>query len=198
MSVQESTGFLPWSAERLRLLMQYWEFGWSAARIARELGNTTRNAVLGKVNRMNLPPRAMAWTTPEEKKLKRDEYRARTRDHINAKAREQHARRRGRFALVMEKERRPPKLSQKLAGAIEPAPASCCGFAEITRQRCRWVVGEPNGWETIFCGAVVVEEQSYCAHHYVRTRTGPPKYTGKRTFTKRKSWPMRGLNGRYI
>lgn len=45
-----------WTAERTAALCRLWDAGRSTALIARELG-TTKNAVVGKVNRLHLTPR---------------------------------------------------------------------------------------------------------------------------------------------
>ncbi|MCK1658537.1 hypothetical protein IVA90_13025 [Bradyrhizobium sp. 151] len=46
------------SPERVELLKTLWEAGLSASQIAAELGNVTRNAVIGKVHRLGLAARA--------------------------------------------------------------------------------------------------------------------------------------------
>src|ERR1700747_2450234 len=45
---------LTWSDERVEQLKKLWEAGLSANQIAAELGNVTRNAVIGKVHRLGL------------------------------------------------------------------------------------------------------------------------------------------------
>ena len=42
---------LTWSDDRVEQLKKLWEAGLSASQIAAELGNVTRNAVIGKVHR---------------------------------------------------------------------------------------------------------------------------------------------------
>ena len=49
---------LTWSDERVEQLKKLWEGGLSASQIAAELGNVTRNAVIGKVHRLGLSGRA--------------------------------------------------------------------------------------------------------------------------------------------
>src|ERR1700747_11507 len=49
---------LTWSYERVEQLKKLWESGLSASQIAAELGNVTRNAVIGKVHRLGLSGRA--------------------------------------------------------------------------------------------------------------------------------------------
>ena len=47
-----------WTDERVELLKKLWTDGLSASQIAAELGNVTRNAVIGKVHRLGLSGRA--------------------------------------------------------------------------------------------------------------------------------------------
>src|SRR5947209_6669412 len=49
---------LTWSDDRVEQLKKLWEGGLSASQIAAELGNVTRNAVIGKVHRLGLSGRA--------------------------------------------------------------------------------------------------------------------------------------------
>jgi GcrA cell cycle regulator len=49
---------LTWSHNRVEQLKKLWEAGLSASQIAAELGNVSRNAVIGKVHRLGLSGRA--------------------------------------------------------------------------------------------------------------------------------------------
>ena len=48
---------MSWNDERVELLKKMWSEGQSASQIAKELGNVTRNAVIGKVHRLGLSNR---------------------------------------------------------------------------------------------------------------------------------------------
>ena len=48
---------LTWTDERVDLLKKLWIEGLSASQIATQLGNATRNAVIGKVHRLGLSGR---------------------------------------------------------------------------------------------------------------------------------------------
>jgi len=54
-----------WTAERIAFMTEKWSDGWSAAQIGADLG-VTRNAVIGKLNRLNAPKR---YTTPKVIKI---------------------------------------------------------------------------------------------------------------------------------
>ncbi|WP_282892177.1 GcrA family cell cycle regulator, partial [Xanthobacter autotrophicus] len=49
---------MSWTDERVELLKKLWSEGLSASQIATELGEVTRNAVIGKVHRLGLSGRA--------------------------------------------------------------------------------------------------------------------------------------------
>ena len=48
---------MSWTDQRVADLRRLWAEGLSASQIARRLGNTTRNAVIGKVHRLGLASR---------------------------------------------------------------------------------------------------------------------------------------------
>src|SRR3712207_1185997 len=59
-----------WTDERVELLKKLWTDGLSASQIAAEIGNVTRNAVIGKVHRLGLSGRGKtkSTSTPRAKK----------------------------------------------------------------------------------------------------------------------------------
>jgi hypothetical protein len=61
---------LTWSEEREARLKELWDAGLSASQIAAELGNVTRNAVIGRVHRLGLSGRAKspASAAPRQRK----------------------------------------------------------------------------------------------------------------------------------
>lgn len=52
-----------WPEDRVAKLRRLWAEGLSASQVAKELGGVTRNAVIGKVCRLKLPPRTKATRT---------------------------------------------------------------------------------------------------------------------------------------
>jgi len=61
---------MAWTKERIAKLQKMWEKGSSASQIAEELGDVTRNAVIGKAHRLGLSRRPSPVKTPEKKKPK--------------------------------------------------------------------------------------------------------------------------------
>jgi GcrA cell cycle regulator len=59
---------MAWTEERTEILKKRWAIGWSAGAIAKELGNVSRNGVIGKVHRLGLALRSSgAQPTPKPK-----------------------------------------------------------------------------------------------------------------------------------
>ena len=48
---------MSWTPEREEKLREFWKKGHTASQIASMLGDTTRNAVIGKAHRLNLEAR---------------------------------------------------------------------------------------------------------------------------------------------
>ena len=49
---------MSWTSEKVEKLKELWSKGHTASQIAEKLGDTTRNAVIGKAHRLNLEARA--------------------------------------------------------------------------------------------------------------------------------------------
>src|SRR3954464_16085893 len=66
------TTVITWSDDRVEQLKKLWEAGLSASQIAAELGNVTRNAVIGKVHRLPLSGRAKTPSSaaPRQRKVR--------------------------------------------------------------------------------------------------------------------------------
>ena len=62
---------MSWTEERVELLTKLWTEGKSASDIAKELGDVTRNAVIGKVHRLGLKGRVTKNVAGETKPVKK-------------------------------------------------------------------------------------------------------------------------------
>lgn len=134
---------MSWTDERVEQLKQLWSDGLSASQIARQLGEVTRNAVIGKVHRLGLAGRA----TP-----------ARTE-----RPRMQVARRAARP--------RPPPVIQ--VPIIERDPivdefGRKTTVLTINDRMCKWPIGDPSTSEFHFCGHPPKASSPYCDAHSVK------------------------------
>ena len=59
---------MAWTDERIELLKKLWEEGMTASQIAEELGEVSRNAVIGKAHRLGLQSRPSPVVSKEAEK----------------------------------------------------------------------------------------------------------------------------------
>ncbi len=64
-----------WNDARVDLLRKLWADGLSASQIADQLGDVTRNAVIGKVHRLGLRAQRTAWRQPRRTSPRRNPVR---------------------------------------------------------------------------------------------------------------------------
>jgi len=146
---------LTWSDDRVEQLKKLWEAGLSASQIAAELGNVTRNAVIGKVHRLGLSGRAKTPSSaaPRPRKARPAPQMVRVSRPVA----------RGNTALAqayeMEVETDPVAydnvvpMSQRLT------------LLQLNESTCHWPVGDPSNPEFFFCGGKALTGLPYCAHH---------------------------------
>ena len=134
---------MSWSQEKEEKLRDLWKKGHSASQIASMLGDTTRNAVIGKAHRLNLEARMTSKkkqvAAGKQKNSSLKEYKT------------QKLGRKARFkALLLDKnfeEENPLKLE------------------ELTDKTCRWPIGHPHEENFYFCGRQSMEKLPYCKLH---------------------------------
>jgi GcrA cell cycle regulator len=142
-----------WTAERVDLLKSRLEAGFTCREIAQEIG-VSRNAVIGKISRLHLPPRRHA-----------SERRSERKDGPNAPPRRGVSQRRVLLALHA--------TPQPLADEAPIHNGHCCSLLELTKDKCRWPIDDPGAVEFRFCGNKPVEGLPYCAGH-ARLAYRPP------------------------
>ena len=62
---------MSWTPEREKKLKELWKKGHTASEIASLLGDTTRNAIIGKAHRLNLQARAPSKKINQKQRPKR-------------------------------------------------------------------------------------------------------------------------------
>ena len=132
---------MSWTPEREKKLKELWQKGHTASEIASLLGETTRNAVIGKAHRLNLEARA----NTKKSKLKTNI------EASNDNKKTQKLGRKAKFkALLLDKnfEKENPKKLE-----------------ELTDETCRWPIGHPDEENFYFCGRKPMEKFPYCKLH---------------------------------
>jgi GcrA cell cycle regulator len=155
---------VPWTPERVEMLRKLWGDGHSASQIAGKLGQgVTRNAVIGKVHRLNLAGR-VTQTRPAAPRAPRESGRTQ-RPH--APSMPQTA---GTSALkpILRAEAHP-----RLLNLAEPKPLRLVDLPKdgritilhLSDKTCRWPSGDPGTEEFCFCGHTPRENSPYCEYH---------------------------------
>lgn len=145
---------MEWGPEAIETLRALWAEGLSTAEIGRRMG-ISKNAVVGKAHRLNLPPRP----SPIRREGASTPRPAATRPP----------------AAVRPVTPRPPRPA---AAVPTPAPAPASSPPAVVRRigtrSCSWPIGEPGTRGFHFCGQEALPGKPYCAEHaaiaYVKVR----------------------------
>ena len=132
---------MSWTEEKVAKLKELWSKGHTASQIAEALGDTTRNAVIGKAHRLNLEARA-----PSKKS-------SQTSISVNRPVRRGSApiSRKAKFQSILLDKNFEPENPKSLE--------------ELTDQTCKWPIGHPNEEKFYFCGRKPEGEFPYCKLH---------------------------------
>ena len=133
---------MSWTNEKVDKLKELWTKGHTASQIAEILGETTRNAVIGKAHRLNLEARAPS---------KQSTNSSSKQDIRQIKKTAQPMSRKSKFQSI---------LLDKNFEAEKPTT-----LENLTEKTCKWPVGHPDGENFYFCGRSPEAEFPYCKLH---------------------------------
>ena len=133
---------MSWTPERENKLKALWKKGHTASQIAALIGETTRNAVIGKAHRLNLEARTVSKkpSTSPKAKLEND-----------VEIKQEKLSRKARFKALLLDKNFEPENPKKLE--------------ELTKETCRWPIGHPYEEKFYFCGRKTMEKFPYCKLH---------------------------------
>lgn len=162
-----------WTDERVEKLKKLWSEGLSASQIAAQLGGVSRNAVIGKVHRLNLPGRAKAGGTPASARPKRPAVT--TPRPSNFAARPVNAPRPVSRpvgnALTKDEvdtdfDAQTENLPVVISGKNVVVPMSRkLELTQLTERTCKWPIGDPLNDDFHFCGCESPDNSPYCTYH---------------------------------
>ena len=111
---------MSWTSEKVEKLKELWSKGHTASQIAEALGDTTRNAVIGKAHRLNLEARAPSKQSSSPKSRENRQVMRRSPAPMSRKAKFQ--------SILLDKnfEAENPK-----------------SLEELTEETCKWPIGHP-------------------------------------------------------
>ena len=133
---------MSWTLERENKLKVLWKEGHTASKIATLIGETTRNAVIGKANRLNLEARTISKKNSTTPKVKLENDVEIKQEKLSGKA---------RFKSLLLDKNFEPENPKKLT--------------ELTDDTCRWPIGHPYEKDFYFCGRKPLEKFPYCNLH---------------------------------
>jgi GcrA cell cycle regulator len=133
-----------WTTERIELLQIHFTAGLSCREIANEIG-VSRNAVIGKLSRLNL--------TREKKLVIRRDGAGKSRPRSVPRLQYRMLRKLFSDALPADGEDQIIHSDQH------------CSLLELSEERCRWPISSPGEKDFCFCGNRPLEGVPYCAGH---------------------------------
>ena len=132
---------MSWTDEKVEKLKNLWTKGHTASQIAEVLGNTTRNAVIGKAHRLNLEARAPSKSSGTSS----------SRENKSVKRGPAPTSRKAKFQSILLDKNFEPENPKSLEN--------------LTDETCKWPIGHPNEEKFYFCGRKPEGEFPYCKLH---------------------------------
>ena len=130
-----------WTVDRIDKLKQLWGKGNTASQIAQIIGDVTRNAVIGKANRLDLSSKLLPKSS------------------IHASSSFQ----KEKLTNVLKKGKRVKFKSLIIEKNFEPE--NPIQLEELNDNTCKWPIGHPNESNFYFCGRTSLKDFSYCKLH---------------------------------
>jgi GcrA cell cycle regulator len=159
---------LSWTDERVELLKKLWTEGLSASQIAGRLGNgVTRNAVIGKVHRLNLSGRVQQQRVAQPRQPRKQREPSLAPRAGGSMPSMPTA---GSSAL---KPMMRAETHIRPATIPEPQPLRLVDLSKdgrvtilhLSDKTCKWPIGDPGSEEFCFCGHGPREGSPYCEYH---------------------------------
>jgi GcrA cell cycle regulator len=147
---------MEWNEETIARIQALWAEGLSTAEIGRRMG-ITKNAVVGKAHRLNLPARpSPIRRVPGEKSARRASIKRTV----------------GPTLATLASSARPVPAPSRQPVVLRQVPSQPRPAGRVSA--CCWPLGEPGTKDFRFCGDPTVPAKPYCEEHaalaYVRVR----------------------------
>ena len=133
---------MSWTDEKVKTLRELWTKGHTASQIAGMLGDTTRNAVIGKAHRLNLEERAPSKSSNNSERKEKSKSHPKVKVNVSRKS---------KFNSI---------LLDKNFESEKPT-----SLENLTDQTCKWPSGHPDEDSFYFCGRMPVDNFPYCKLH---------------------------------
>ena len=133
---------MSWTDEKVKKLRNLWTEGHTASQISDLLGDTTRNAVIGKAHRLNLEERAPSKAKSGSDKKQNNNSQPKLKGSASRKS---------KFNSIL------------LDKNFEPENPTT--LEHLTDKTCKWPSGHPDEENFYFCGRKPVDAFPYCKLH---------------------------------
>jgi len=152
-----------WTEDTIEALRKLALEGRSASAIAAALGAPSRNAVIGKANRIGIKLNGhVKPSAPGQARERVDPpWRAATPRPKPISCQRTPALRERTPALPRERERK----ATWIFAEAQVGEMRRIGFEAIREGNCKWPVGDPTDEDFVYCGLEVAVGRSYCAGH---------------------------------
>jgi GcrA cell cycle regulator len=132
---------MSWTEEKVEKLKELWGKN-TASQIAEVIGDVSRNAVIGKANRLNLSAKIKTRSPSNNQKFNNIDQ---TSSGLQKNTRKSKFK-----SLLIEQDFEPENPKQ---------------LEELDEGSCKWPIGHPNEEEFYFCGRSSLKDFSYCKLH---------------------------------
>ena len=184
---------MSWSEERVEVLKKMWLEGKSASEIAKELGDITRNAVIGKVHRLGLSNREIKSVKgdTDSTELKKVQKRGRPRKNQTVLDGQKSLKdtKRGKLNLSLGITNKKTEKKETSKENFETTEVDSMGVVsdlseetlkslidieskskkislmDLTERTCKWPIGDPATEKFWFCGHDSEAGKPYCKTH---------------------------------
>ena len=133
---------MSWDEQNTKILRKLWSQGLTASQISIQIPGKSRNAIIGRANRLNLESRVVSKKTFTTLIAKKGN---------NVEIKQEKLGRKARFKALLLDKNFEPENPKKLE--------------ELAEDTCKWPIGHPYEEQFYFCGRKPMEKFSYCRLH---------------------------------
>jgi GcrA cell cycle regulator len=157
---------MPWTEDRVETLKKLWADGLSASQIAGKLGmGVTRNAVIGKVHRLNLAGRVNTPRSQSPRVARKPSEGHRSAPRGPSQPSMPTAGATALKSFTQTAPRLAPLPEPKPMRLVESSKDGRITILHLSDKTCKWPIGDPTHEDFCFCGHGPRDGSPYCEYH---------------------------------